>query len=63
MKDIREQLKVLSNDVRANPEVFKRRAVELDEVERKFQAHPPQEVSNRFGNLGPVYGSWNLCSA
>jgi hypothetical protein len=53
VKDIREQLKVLSNDVRANPEVFKRRAVELDEVERKFQAHPPQEVLEQIREPWP----------
>jgi hypothetical protein len=53
VNDVREQLKTLANDVRADPEILKRRAVELDEVERKFQARPPREVVEQIREPWP----------
>lgn len=53
VNDIREQLKAFANDVRANPEILKRRVVELDEVERKFQARPPREVLEQIREPWP----------
>jgi len=51
--EVRSYLNALAGQVGADPEILKRRALELDAVERKFQAHPPPNVLEQIREPWP----------
>ncbi len=51
--EVRSYLNALADQVGADPEILKRRALELDAVERKFQAHPPPNVLEQIREPWP----------
>jgi hypothetical protein len=50
---IRKQLEEFASDAQADPDILKRRGVELDKIEQKFQAQLPQEVADQIREPWP----------
>ncbi len=51
--EVRSYLNTLANQAGADPQILKRRGLELDAVERKFQAHPPPNVLEQIREPWP----------
>jgi Protein of unknown function (DUF4238) len=53
VNEVRSYLNALADQAGADPEILKRRGLELEAVERKFQAHPPPNVLEQIREPWP----------
>jgi hypothetical protein len=53
VNSVRKQLEEFATDAQADPDILKRRGVELDKIEQKFQTHLPQEVLDQIREPWP----------